>query len=119
MLDGFRASAQRRREEKTDLLLKKRAGLDLGVKTLPQQGDALLDDVLRRAGAGRDQHRLAAVEPGRIDVGRPVDQVRRPSAVAAISASRRLFELFWLPTTRTTSARCEHVRTTSCRFCVA
>ena len=39
--------AQRQREEKTDLLLEKRAGLDHGAETLLQQGDALLDDVFR------------------------------------------------------------------------
>ncbi len=37
----------------------------------------------------------------------------------AISASRRLLELFRLPTTSTTSACRDKVRTTSCRFCVA
>ena len=82
-----------------------RARLDRGVETLLQQGDALLDDGFRRTGPGRDQHRFVAGEPGQVDVGRAVDQVRRPAAAGrANSASRRLFELLWLPTTNTTSA---------------
>ncbi len=60
--------------------------------------DALLDDLLRGAGAGGDQDRSHAVEPFVADLGHAVDQVRgasqrvgdlgQPSAVRAVLAAQ-------------------------------
>ena len=81
--------------------------------------DAFLHDVLGRAGARGDQHGLDAAEPLLADLGNAVDQVSRLPSTLAISASRRLLELFWLPSTSTRSACAASSRTASWRFWVA
>ena len=58
---------------------------------------------------------VEAIEPGA--VGRA--ELRGTPWAAAISHSRRLFELFWLPRTNTRSAPRDKPRTASWRFCVA
>ena len=92
-----RESWQRRGQRKTDLLLADRLQLDRTAEPPAEHIDALLDHRLRRAGPGRDQHRLVAVEPVQVDVVRAVDQVRRhvlrlaqlgqPPAVGAVVAA--------------------------------
>ena len=90
-------------------------GSEVGLEIL----DAFLDDLLGCARTRRDQDRLDIAEPRVLNLGDPVDQVRRNAEPLAISASRRLFELFWLPRTSTRSACAASSRTASWRFWVA
>ena len=105
---------------KPQLLLADHASLDRRAETLPQQTQRTLRTRASAALAPAVTSTVSSPrEPAQVDVGRPVDQMGRHAAGRAISASRRLLELFWLPTTSTTSASAARTRTASCRFWVA
>src|SRR6266571_2360060 len=67
--------AQLARQRKTDMLFTHGPRLYRRAVLLLQVGDALFHHVLRRAGPGRDEYRLFAVEPLRSDLAHAVDQV--------------------------------------------
>src|SRR5580704_10846303 len=64
-------------QRKLGEFLTNRVRLDVGSVAVHQVGQALLDDFLRGARAGCDQHGFAAIEPLRIDLIGGVDQIGR------------------------------------------
>src|SRR5713226_8539649 len=71
-----RQYAQLARQWETDVFLADGSTLDGGAEMFLQISHAFLNHFLRRAGAGRDQHRVIALEPAIVDLAHPVDQIR-------------------------------------------
>ena len=103
-----------------DVLLADPLLLDRRAEALLEVLDALLHDVLGGARAGGDQDGLGALEPRRARISEtPSIRWAWGPSESAISASRLLLELFWLPRTSTMSALGASSRTASWRFWVA
>src|SRR5262245_21841895 len=69
--------SQLARQRKMNVFLPQRAALDLGAVAPLQVFDALLDNRLRGAGAGRNDHGFHALEPTIVDILSAIDQLRR------------------------------------------
>ena len=78
-----------------------------------------LDELLRSRGAGRQPDRLGLLEPGLVDVGLVVDQVRGDAFARATSTSRFEFDEFREPITSRRSTSASRSFTAHCRFEVA
>src|SRR5262245_30809232 len=75
-----RHHAQLARQWEVDVFLADGTALDRRPVAPPQVLDALLHHLLRGAGAGSDQDRLAPAKPGVVDLAHAVDQVGRFAA---------------------------------------
>ena len=96
-------AAQLDRQAELDVLVDEPVRLDLGDAARAEPVADALDELLGRGGARRDAHDLDAVEPGLVDLGLVVDQVRRDAAARATSTSRFEFDELREPITSSRS----------------
>ena len=72
-----RQSPKFARQREIDVLFADRAAFDIRIETIAQIFDSRFDDVLRRAGPGRDQHGPVSGKPLVAELVDTVDQMSR------------------------------------------
>ena len=116
----LRRAAQLARQREGDVLLGGGEVAHAREAEAAQMGDRLLHERLRRRRAGGEADRAHAVEPGRIDVARMLDQPRVAVPALRATSTRRLALLeVGEPITSTRSLCRASSFTAVCRFCVA